>query len=236
VAVPNDMLAPIPDALDFARAATLPVAGLTATRTLAAANVSPHSRVLITAAAGGVGRFAIQLAAHEGATVTAVVGSPPRVEGLAELGADEVLVGMPEPRNPHEDAGAGRGFQGEPEHGEYDVILESVGGTSLAAALELVAQCGTVVSFGNASREPTTFDASTFYARSGARLYAFRLLPELARLGTACNDLSRLAAYVTDGHIDAQVDLEVDWAEAGAAAGALLDRRVNGKAVLRVGA
>ena len=48
-------------------------------------------RVLVTGAAGGVGRFAVQLASRAGAHVTGVVRDPSRGEGLRELGADELI-------------------------------------------------------------------------------------------------------------------------------------------------
>lgn len=137
VAVPTRTLATIPDGLSSSAAATLPVAGLTAYRTLQQADVIEGRRVLVTGASGGVGRFAIQLASHWGAEVTAVVGRPERAEGLRELGAADVSVDMP-------------------AEGAFDIILESVGGESLARALELVAPKGIVVTFGNSSGDPTT--------------------------------------------------------------------------------
>jgi len=214
-AVRTGMLAPIPDALSFPAAATLPVAGLTAYRALAVGGMVDGQRVLVTGAAGGVGRFAVQLAVHGGARVTAIVGSAGRSAGLAELGAHDVVVGMP----------AG---------GEFDVILESAGGASLGAALTLIAPNGTVVSCGNSSREPTTFDVSAFYSKSGARLYAFVLFPELERSGTAVRDLAYLAGLTATGRLDPQIGLTAEWEDAAAAVKALMDRAVAGKAVLLI--
>src|SRR5574341_2024211 len=57
VAVRTSLLAPIPDALSMPAAATLPVAGLTAYRALAIGGILDSSRVLVTGAAGGVGRL-----------------------------------------------------------------------------------------------------------------------------------------------------------------------------------
>src|SRR5207237_8287659 len=57
VAVPARYVAPIPDALSFAAAATVPVAGLTPLAALAHGGSLLKRRVLITGAAGGVGRF-----------------------------------------------------------------------------------------------------------------------------------------------------------------------------------
>jgi NADPH:quinone reductase-like Zn-dependent oxidoreductase len=94
---------------------------MTAVRALEVAGPLMGRRVLVTGASGGVGRFAIQLARDGGAHVTGVSSSPERAGGLADLGADEVISELT--------------AEGEP----FDVILESVGGAGLAAALARVA-------------------------------------------------------------------------------------------------
>ena len=76
VAVSLDRLARIPDDVTFETAATLPVAGLTAAIALQKKAIGPGSRVLVTAATGGVGVYAIQLAAATGASVTAFTRDP----------------------------------------------------------------------------------------------------------------------------------------------------------------
>ena len=215
VAVPTRMLATIPDGLAFTAASTLPVAGLTAYRTLQQADVIEGRRVLVTGGSGGVGRFAIQLASHWGAEVTAVVGRPARADGLRELGAVDVSVGMP-------------------AEGAFDIILESVGGESLTQALELVAPQGVVVTFGNSSGDTTTFDVAHLYPKHGARLQAFLIFSELDRLDSATPDLGALAVLMCDDNLDPQIDLELPWTEAATAVDELLARRIEGKAVLRV--
>ena len=216
-AVRSGHLAPIPKEMGFEEAATLPVAGLTAVGTLELGGPLAGDRVAITGAAGGVGRFAVQLADAGGANVTAVVGSRERGVGLLELGADEVVIGL------------------DPEGAAFDLILESVGGPSLAAALTRVSAYGTVVSFGNSSSEPTTFDARSFYRRGGPSLRGFFVTHELleGRMGTA--ELARLVEMVSSGRLRTEIDLLVSWTEAASAVDALLERRVRGKAVLAVG-
>ncbi|MDQ5834901.1 MAG: zinc-binding dehydrogenase, partial [Actinomycetota bacterium] len=132
-AVRTDRLARLPEEVSFEDAATLPVAGMTAVRALEVAGPLLGRRVLVTGASGGVGRFAIQLARDGGAHVTGVSSSPERAEGLAQIGANEVVGEL--------------SAEGEP----FDVILESVGGASLAAAIARVAPWGTIVTFGNSS-------------------------------------------------------------------------------------
>ena len=216
VAVNTSVLVPIPDALSFPAASTLPVAGLTALCALRVGEVIDGARILITGAAGGVGRFAVQLAAHGGAKVTAIVGSEERGDGLTELGAADVVVGMP-------------------AEGQFDLILESVGGASLATALTLLATGGTVVSFGNSSQEPTTFDVNAFRGNGGTSLYGLVLAHELTKTGAAVRDLAYLAGLTATGRLDPQISVTADWTEAGAVTKALLDRQVKGKAVLLIG-
>lgn len=217
VAVPVSFLAVLPDEVPFSDAATLPVAGLTAHRAIQIGDRCVEGRVLVTGAAGGVGHFAVQLAGHLGGQVTAVVGRPERGAELERLGATSVAVGMP-------------------SDGEYELLLESVGGASLAAALAMVTPGGCVVSYGCSSGEPTTFDVRSFYRRSGARLHGFQLFPELQRAGpdTAAHDLDTLARMLAARRLEAQIGLEVGWDRAAEAVQALLDRKVVGKAVLRI--
>jgi NADPH:quinone reductase-like Zn-dependent oxidoreductase len=169
--------------------------------------------VLITGGAGGVGRFAIQLGRRAGARVTAIVGRPERGQGLCDLGADEVVVGI--------DAAQGR----------YDLILENGGGPSLASALNKVALHGTVVTFGNSAREATTFNTSDFYFQAG-KLVGFFLLDPANRPYT--EDLELLAGLVASKQLDPGVSLEADWREAAKALRELRERKLAGKAVLHL--
>jgi NADPH:quinone reductase-like Zn-dependent oxidoreductase len=217
VDVRSSHLASIPDEISFETASTLPVAGLTAMGALAFVDPLEGRRVAITGAAGGVGRFAVQLGHALQADVTAVVGSPERGEGLPELGADHVVLAL------------------EPEGEPFDLILESVGGSTLAAALGRVSPDGTVVTLGNSSNEPTTFDTRTFYRRGRPTMKGYLVTHELleGRLGTA--ELAELAGLVASGRLRVEIDLVVPWTEAASAVTALLERRVRGKAVLTVG-
>jgi len=215
-AVPTDRLAGLPDDVSFEAASTLPVAGLTAIRALEVGGPLLGRRVLVTGAAGGVGRYAIQLAKRAGAHVTGVVRNAERGAGLRELGADELITEL------------------APEGEPFDLLLESVGGASLAAALTRTAPQGTVVAFGASSPEPTTFDVSRFYNRGGARLYGLRVFDELVFHRSGRRDLELLVAELAAGRLDPQVDLTTSWRDADRALAALIDRRVAGKAVLTI--
>ena len=213
-AVHTELLAQLPDEVSFEQAATLPVAGLTALRALEIGGFAVGKRVLVTGASGGVGRFAIQLASLAGAHVTAVAR---RQSGLADLGAREV----------HSELAA--------EGPTYDVIVDAVGGPTLGAALCRVAPGGTVISFAATTDEPVSYPTRALFGRApGAKLYGLYVFAELRRTGTGGADLRRLADLIAAGKLDPQIDLSASWTEAKRAIEALLDRRVNGKAVLTV--
>ncbi len=90
-AVPERLLALKPPSVPFATAAAVPMAAVTALQGLRLPDaVQPGQNVLIYGAGGGVGSFAVQLARHFGATVSAFCGAR-NVELVRSLGADPVL-------------------------------------------------------------------------------------------------------------------------------------------------
>ena len=210
-AVDTDELAVLPDAVDFAAAAAVPVAGVTALRAVRRLGALVGRRVLITGASGGVGRFAVQLAARAGAHVIAAVGSPARGDGLRELGAAEVAVGLDD----------------IPER--VDGAIDSVGGQVLSDALLLTRPGGLVLSVGMASLRPTTIDFEQARLRSGGA----RIEPFVVGSGFGA-DLPYLVSLLAAGELDPQIGWRGPWDRAGEAAAALLGRRVRGKAVLEV--
>jgi NADPH:quinone reductase len=215
-AIPTARLATIPGAVSDAQAATLPTAGLTALRALEVAGLVLGKRVLVTGATGGVGRIAIQLARESGARVTALVRDAAAAphELLRRLGSVDVV-----------------------EHitGDFDVILDGVGGVTFGLAIEHVAPRGIVVNIATQSDDETvTFRAARFDRAKGARIYTLNLPDELASHGSGSGDLARLCTLMADGRLDGQIELEASWRDAARALGALLERHIGGKAVLHV--
>lgn len=85
-----DALAPCPPGVDHVTAAALPTAALTARQALDAADPKPGETVLVHAAAGGVGHFAVQFAEHRGAHVIGTARASNH-RFVRELGAAEVI-------------------------------------------------------------------------------------------------------------------------------------------------
>ncbi|MEV6394027.1 zinc-binding dehydrogenase [Streptomyces sp. NPDC051907] len=209
VAIDVAALAEVPKTVDLAVAAALPVAGVAALRSLRAAGLAQDKRVLVTGASGGVGRFAVQLAARAGAHVIASVGSVARGNGLVEAGADEVLVGLD---------GLGR---------QVDVVIDSVGGSQLVAIWNLLAPGGSVQSVGWTSGEPAVFPP---YATVGPA----KSLTSFVIEGHAGADLAILAELAAEEALAVEIGWQGSWERFNEAAEALHGRRVSGKAVLEV--
>jgi NADPH:quinone reductase-like Zn-dependent oxidoreductase len=215
VAVPAHRMAMLPDNVSFSQAATLPVAGLTALRTLHYGSPLLAKRVLITGAAGGVGTLAVQLAARSGAHATAIVGRAERASGLKELGAVDVVVGI------------------ENAPGRFGLILESAGGASLAHAVRLIEAKGTIVVYGNSSGEPTTLAFSDFRGAPNARVQSFSYFYSESEDRFA-PDLALLVSLMADGSLKPCIGATRSWRDIAAVAEQLRDRRVAGKAVLLI--
>jgi NADPH2:quinone reductase len=211
-AVPAHRLAALPDAVAGEAAAALPVAGLTALRTLRQGGPLLGRRVLITGAAGGVGHLAVQLAAAAGAHVTAIVGRPERGRHLS--GITEIVDSI------------------DKAEGLFALILEAVGGASLAAALARVEAKGTVVIFGNSSGEPTTISFRDFAAHQNARIQSFFYFTSEPEERFA-PDLALLAGLIAEGKLAPHI-VTRGWRDLAATAPLLRDRHIPGKAVFRV--
>ncbi|WP_131739544.1 zinc-binding dehydrogenase [Actinomadura roseirufa] len=216
-AVDTDLIGTVPEGADPGVISTVPVAGASALRALHRIGPILGKRILVTGATGGVGRYAVQLAALGGARVVASTGDPDaHGASLRALGAAEVI------REPAE--------IGEP----VDGVVEQVGGRRLVDAYERLAPGGTLVALGHSSEEGESFPFGALFGHQGRHdrsIVTFFLL--------ACRDLAPdltwLAAAVADGRIAPHLSWRGSWENVADATGALLERRLNGKAVLEIG-
>ncbi|GIE29335.1 NADPH:quinone reductase [Actinoplanes italicus] len=211
VTAPARHFAAKPAGLDHVHAAGLPLAGLTAWQALVdRAEVLPGQRVLIHAAAGGVGHLAVQIAKARGAYVigTARAG---KHELLRELGADEVVdytaVDFTEAVEP------------------VDVVIDPIGGTDGPRCLRTLRPGGILVSINSPAEQALVAQAAQLGVRAGF------LLVEPDRAG-----LLGLAALVTEGRLRVLVEAEVPLAEAAKAHELSETGRATGKIVLTTGA
>jgi NADPH:quinone reductase len=213
IAVPVHRIAVLGDRVSFEQAATLPIAGITALRALRVGGAVLGRKVLVTGATGGVGQFAVQLAVAAGATVTAQVSRPDRVELARGLGACEVVTSL-----------AGESL------GPFQLVLDGVGGEVTAQAIRHIAPRGHLAWYGNPGRGGIELKLADFYAQGwNAHLVGFISPDPEETLG---EDLAILARLVADGRLTPHIGLTLGWEQTPRAFAALADRTLRGKAVL----
>ncbi|TDD41312.1 hypothetical protein E1286_33030, partial [Nonomuraea terrae] len=233
----TDALAVVPDGVDLATAAALPMAGLTALRSLRASGAGPGSRVLVTGASGAVGRLAVQLAARAGAYVIASVSTPERTGrvphgGTATRSAHAARVDSG--RAARHESAASRGGRvevvvGVEKAGPVDVVIDVVGGPVLVAAWGLLKPGGNLQSVGWAAGKAAVFPPDSTFALGEART-----LSSFGDVASPAADLAHLLSLVAAGELDVEVGWRGPWERLGEAAAAQLDREITGKVVLDV--
>ena len=213
-------VAVLPDAVSDAQAATLPVAGLTALHALRQGGLLLGRKVLVDGASGGVGHLACQLALAAGAIVFGHVRREAQRAQVAEWCGGRVVVG---------DTLSAAG-----EQGPYWLILDSVGGSALSAALGMLAPNGVCVTLGISEGPSATFQSRDFFSTGGVRLYGLTLFHELMSVERAGIGLALLAGEIAAGRLKPQIAIEAGWSEVGTIAQRLIDRDFTGKAVLHI--
>ncbi len=166
VAVSADSLFTVPEGRSLDEAVALLADGRTATMMASAAGIGAGDRVLVEAAAGGVGSLLVQLAKAAGAQVVGAVGGERKASIAVGLGADVVV--------DYSRAGWER------EAGPVDVVFDGVGGDIGRTAFELLASGGRMVSFGLASGTWTSISDDEAAAR-GVKLVRPSASPEELR-------------------------------------------------------
>jgi len=217
VALPVEWTAPLPAACDAVRASTLPVAGITAVGILRLARAHAGDRVLVTGAAGGVGLLAVQLAREAKATVTGQAGSQERAAAVREAGAEALV---------HPGDGSDVG-------GQFDVVLDGIGGPMLGPLLRAAAPNGRVVVYGNSADAESTFRVEDFYGK-GVTIFGFRIFTSVPP-DQAVRDLANLVDQVVAGKLEVRVQATAPLADALGLVRDLYDRKVTGKVVITGG-
>lgn len=139
IAVPAVQLAPKPAHMNWAEAAALPLAGLTAYRALfSRANLQRGERVLVSGIGGGVALFALQFALAAGADVWVTSSSADKIARAVKLGAS----GGFDYRDPNWATEAAKA------PGQFDVVIDSAGGEGFGRLIDATASGGRLVFYG----------------------------------------------------------------------------------------
>jgi NADPH2:quinone reductase len=224
VAVPEALLIPIPDEVDDDQAAAMLLQGLTAMALVnRCARIEPGETIVIEAAAGGTGTFAVQIAKRAGAKVIGLASSEEKRSLVERLGADASVDSRAED--------LGTAIR-EANGGErVDAVLHMSGGDAFDAEMDVLAPLGRMVVFGIASREQREVSTGALLRGSKA-VIGFWLLHLLARRELAVPMIGELLGAVAAGDLEVTVGDVYPLAEAARAHEDLISRRSSGKLLL----
>jgi len=220
-AVPESALIPLPEGVDPAQAAALPVAGATAWRLVDdVGSVTAEDRVIVLGASGGVGSLVVQLAKARGAVVWGQTGSQDKSEAVSSVGADRVVVATAE------------NLASRLEELQPSVAFDPLGGAFTRALVDAlqVGIGGRLVLFGTSFGPEATFDLRTIYRREVQLLTYSGTVEPPARTQAA---LEAALAELVAGRIRVPIDEVLPLEQAAQAHQRILDRRVRGKLLLR---
>lgn len=211
LAVPEAALEPIPAGVSFEDAASAPEAGLVALQGLRdAGRIEAGQHVLIVGASGGIGTFAVQIAKHVGADVTAVCSA--RNAALVQsIGADRVI------DYTREDF-AKNGQQ-------YDLILSTIGYRSIFDYRRALRPGGRYVATGGSLRQIfTAMLLGPLLSRGGKTMRGLAVKPN--------KNLDELGALIASGAVRPVIERCYPLAEASAALTHYATGRTRGKLVI----
>jgi NADPH2:quinone reductase len=216
VAVQDEWVFDLPANASYAEGAAFLTTYLTAWIPMTRqARIHPDTNVLVTAAAGGVGTAAIQVAAFCGANVTAAAGSEEKLELARQLGAQRTV-----------------GYDEIGELDDIDVAFDPVGGPVFTACVKSLRPLGVAIGIGFAGGTWEPVDPARLVGRNVGvqgfylgRLMGFR--PDLVRL-----EVAELLALWRRGALHPVVGAEYPLEQANEALDLIASRQSTGKVVL----
>ena len=218
ICVPQTHIQPVPEHLTWEQAAALPLAGLTAWRTLMTrCQLKKGERVLISGIGGGVALMALQLAVAAGAEVFVTSGSDEKIEKAVRLGAKSGVNYRTEGWDKLLKTQSGGGF---------DVVIDSAGGDGFAAFVSLCNPGGRIGIYGGSLGRINGLSPQIIFWK------------QLSILGSSMGttrDFRQMLTFVTRHAICPVVDSVFPLAEGNAAMQRMDEGGQFGKVVLRMG-
>lgn len=195
VAVPAGQVMPVPDGIDLITAAALPEVACTVwSNVFMVAGLRPEEAFLVHGGAGGIGTFAIQLAARSGARVFATAGSPDKLERCRELGAERAISYRDEDFvEVVREATGGRGA---------DVVLDNMGAKYLGRNVDVLADEGRLVIIGMQGGSKAELNIGQLLSKRGAVIAtALRSRPTEGKARICSSVVEHVWPLVADGSI-----------------------------------
>jgi NADPH2:quinone reductase len=226
ICVPAAAAIPLPSGMSAIQAAALVGHGLTAALSLRkAARLVEGENILIEAAAGGVGSFAVQLAKLYGAGKVIAAASTPEKRAIAErLGADASVDYM--------DPGWAEEVRALTNGRGVDVLLEMTGGSTVNQALDAMAPFGRMVYIGQSSGKTALVDPWRLtvpnHTVTGFYVGAYLAFPDLI-----LSTLTEIIGYIMTGKLELHIGKVLPLSQAAEAHRLLEGRKTSGKVVLQ---
>jgi NADPH2:quinone reductase len=224
VALPAQMLVPVPDEVDDDRAAALLLQGLTAMALVRrCARVREGETLVVEAAAGGTGSLAVQLGKQAGARVIGLASSEEKRATVERLGADATVDSRADD--------LGEAIRAANDGKRVDAVLHMSGGDAFDAELATLAPFGRMVVFGIASREQRDVSTAALL-RGSVAVIGFWLVHLLMKPDEAGPMIAELLSAVAKGELEVNIGGVYPLSEAARAHEDLIARRTSGKLLL----
>jgi NADPH2:quinone reductase len=223
--IPAHRLLRLPDGISSRQAAGMMLRGMTARYLLFGCHpVKSGDRILIHAAAGGVGSIVCQWASHLGAEVIGTVGSPEKAAIARKNGCDHpILYAEVDFAERVKAITGGRGV---------DVVYDSVGQATFMQSLDCLRPMGTMVSFGQASGAVSPIDIGILAAKGSLFLTRPSLMAYTARREDLLAHARDLFAVVEKGAVKISIGQTYALKDAARAHQDLEGRKTQGSTVL----
>ena len=223
--IPAHRLVKVPDRIGLPQAAGMMLRGMTARYLIYGCYpVAKDTRILIHAAAGGVGSIVTQWARHLGAVVIGTAGSAEKVERARNNGCDHVIN-----YNETDFAEAVR----EITNGEgVDVVYDSVGQATFTKSLDCLRPMGTMVSFGQSSGSVRPLDVSVLSAKGSLFLTRPSLMHYTEKREALLAHAADFFQVVESGAVSIDINQQFPMKDAADAHRALESRKTTGSTIL----
>lgn len=200
VALPAGQLMPVPDGVDLVTAAALPEVACTVwSNVFMIAGLRREETLLVHGGAGGIGTFAVQLAAAYGARVFATAGTPQKRDLVRELGAEIAI--------DYRDEDFVEVVQQATDGGGVDVILDNMGASYLARNVAALATEGRLVIIGMQGGTKAELDINALLRKRGAIVATtLRARPVAEKAAICAAVVEHVWPLVADGSVRAVVD------------------------------
>ncbi len=225
IVVPAAKLVPVPPDIDLQVAAAVLLQGMTAHYLVSSTfPITPGQRVLIHAAAGGVGLLLVQLAKQRGALVIGTVSTEEKAQLAREAGVDYII------------RYTEQNFVSETQRltdgAGVDVVYDSVGKTTFEGSLDCLRPRGYLVLFGQSSGAVPPFDPQVLNAKGSLFLTRPTLGHHIATRDELMWRAHDLFTAISAGTLKVRIDRAVPLADVAAVQNALVGRETSGKVLL----